>query len=206
MKEMEVQKKNQGWPVNLKRAAATIRVLDKEHPLLHEPFVAEFRAEAEAMIKANGATRFLERLVKAGCPKDPLLYLVRQCENRGVKTAQNLTGYRSTEVKAKIRQMRRTADVIAEINKREFGLFLSDRAHFRTHERLASYLREYAALLEHALNYLGGKQDFYLNLAKAALVDFVKEHTKAFHDGLVAELIASVLDSDGYSELGIHFW
>jgi hypothetical protein len=59
--------------------------------------------------------------------------------------------------------------------------------------RLPDMLNEYVSLVEHAAKYLGGKSDFYLNVAKAVLVRFVWHHTGQHHHGKVARLLSVML-------------
>ena len=49
------------------------------------------------------------------------------------------------------------------------------------------------------MRYIGGKSDFYLNLAKAMLVQFVRNHTEGYHDVAIAKLL-SVMLGTGYGE------
>ena len=66
--------------------------------------------------------------------------------------------------------------------------------------QLPACLDEYASLVKHASKYLGGKSDFYLSLAKAALVNFVRERTKDDHPKDVANLL-SVMLGEEYGEV-----
>jgi len=55
------------------------------------------------------------------------------------------------------------------------------------------------------VRYIGGKSDFYLNLAKAMLVQFVRNHTEGYHDVAIAKLL-SVMLGTGYGEVDHRVW
>jgi len=163
----------------------------------------------------------LESLCEQSCPRRELLYMLGMCENRGVTTALKMTGYDSSELKQKLRDLRECADAVWQVNSHAvpygwggtaFGMFLeiaevksgkpSTLAKFLD---LPNHLLEYASLVEHSARYLGGKSNFYLSLAKALLVRFVHDHTNKNHDKTVANLLSVMLGTN-YGEVDHRIW
>lgn len=196
-----------GWPVRLAMCESAIRKQDEY--VFREPanFVDEVVIAAEARVKEEEKTKALDFLCGQGCPRRELLYLLGMCENRGVTNAVKMTGYDSGELRQKLRELRKCALTIWHLNGREFGEFLAfdERSMLYPPSQLALTLRDYAALVEHAVKYIGGKSDFYLHLAKALLVDFVWKRTKSYHHKYVVDLL-SVMFGDEYSEVDHRVW
>ena len=185
------------------------------------PWVKTFVDGVTARVKKNRQTDALDFLCKQHCPERELLYLLGMCENRGVTNALKATGYASSELKRKLRDLRKCANAVWRINGHAvsnnwggtaFAMFLEIAAVKNGKaDMLANFLdldtdlNEYASLVEHAARYLGGKSDFYLNLAKALLVNFVKAHTNKNHDKIVADLLSVMLGLE-YVEVDHRIW
>jgi hypothetical protein len=209
-----------GWPVRLAFCESAIRKQD-EYVFGESLWCEAFVNDTASRVEENRQADTLEFLCKEGCPRRELLYLLGMCENRGVTNALNMTGYNSSDLKRKLRNLRECGDSVWKLNGHAvpdgwggtaFGMFLemaavklpkpSTLAKFL---ELPMYLREYASLVEHAARYLGGKSDFYLHLAKALLVRFVHEHTNKHHDKEVADLLSVMLGLE-YGEVDHRIW
>ncbi len=209
-----------GWPVRLAMCESAIRKQD-EYVSRRSPRFVDLIAEATAaQVEENGQTGALKFLCEQGSSRRELLYLLGMCENRGVTNAVKMTGYDSVELRKKLRDLRSCASAIWKLNGHavpqgwggtEFGKFLEMAEVKRSPSTLAKflelpiYLREYASLLEHAFKFLGGKSDFYLNLAKALLVRFVRERTNKYHNKEVADLLSVMLGLE-YGEVEHRVW
>jgi hypothetical protein len=204
-KPLKKKPKETGWPVNFLMAEDATWGYDQFIREQMPGILAGIANHARQKIEHHNAMGSLHKLGTAGCDDTELLFLLGACENRGVQSAIKLTGYDSEELTAKLKLMVTCAQVIAEINRREFGLLVKDRRHFRQHERLSSTLRQYRALVEHAVKHLGGKTDFYLHVAKGRIIHYVREHTGSYHDSEVSELIAAALGSH-YTEEDHRGW
>lgn len=214
-------KGEKGWPVRLAFCESAIRKQDEHVFSGSDLWVDTFVDDTAAQVEENGQTGALEFLCKQGCPRRELLYLLGHCENRGVTNALKATGYDSSELKQRLRDLRKCADAVWRINGHAvpnhwggtaFAMFLEMAAvKDRKPGTLAKFLdldthlEEYASLVEHAARYLGGKSDFYLHLAKALLVKFVHAHTNKNHDKIVADLL-SVMLGLSYGEVDHRIW
>jgi hypothetical protein len=214
-------KDEKGWPVRLSFCESAIRKQDEYVLREWSPWVDMIVNDTAARVEENGQAETLESLCKQGCPKRELLYLLGMCENRGVTNALKATGYNSSELKQKLRDLRKCANAVWRINGyavrnhwggTAFAMFLEMAAEKNGKpSTLAKFLdldtdlEEYASLVEHAARYLGGKSDFYLNLAKAMLVNFVQAHTNNHHDRIVADLL-SVMLGLRYGEVDHRIW
>jgi hypothetical protein len=170
---------------------------------------------AEEQVEKNEATESLEALTSASCSRRELLYMLAMCENRGVTNALKMTGYESGDLKKKLRHLREASDIAARFNgfgssETEFGKFL-DMATDKNKSLVGKFidlptsLSEYVSLLEHSVKYLGGKADFYLSLAKAALDDFITKHTGQHYDSDVTCLLSVMLGPE-YEEQKHRVW
>ena len=207
-----------GWPVRLATCEAAIRKQD-EYVFKHVPrFVDIIVKTTLAKVEENGQTETLDAMCKQGCPRVELLYLLGMCENRGVTNALKMTGYNSDVLKRKLREIEECAAVIKQLNGHtvaegwggtEFGKVLEmarvKRGMIASFLQLPGCLHEYASLVKHASRHLGGKSDFYLSLAKATLVGFVRERTKDEHPKDVAHLL-SVMIGEEYGEVEHRVW
>jgi hypothetical protein len=172
-------------------------------------FVDMIVKATETKIRNNQAASVVEELRKKDCPKRELLYLLGMCENRGVGNSFGMMGFDPERLQTQLRRIRRAAKKIETINgadvpprwgATEFGKFLEyaqekngKPSAITEFLRLPDMLNEYVSLVEHAAIYLGGKSDFYLNIAKAVLVRFVRQHTGQYHHGKVAMLLSVML-------------
>jgi hypothetical protein len=204
-------KGEKGWPVRLSFCESAIRTQDQRMFREVPRFIDMIAEDTAARVKKNRQAETLEFLCKQSCPRRELLYLLGMCENRGVTNALKATGYDSSELKRKMRDLRKCANAVWQINGyavrnhwggTAFAMFLEMAAEKNGKPgTLAKFLdldtdlEEYASLVEHAARYLGGKSDFYLNLAKALLVNFVQAHTNKNHDKAVADLLSVMLAS-----------
>ena len=181
---------------------------DKERFKGSDKFVDIVADAIETKVRENGATDKLDKLVQEGCPKRELLYLLGMCENRGVGKSFAMTGFDPKELRTELRRIRQAAKTIERINgagaPRDWGTELGKVLDFAGYKsgkpsviteflRLPAMLNEYVSLVDHAAKYLGGKSDFYLNVAKAVLVRFVWQHTGQYHHGKVATLLSVML-------------
>jgi hypothetical protein len=204
-----VRRLDRGWPVRLTTCESAIRWKDKEMFESVPNFVDIVVKTTEIKVRKNQAASVVEELQRGGCPKRELLYLLGMCENRGVGNSFGMTGFDPERLRTQLRRIRQAAKKIERINGAdvpqhwggtEFGKFLgfaqekngkpSAIAEFL---RLPAILNEYVSLVEHAAKYLGGKSDFYLNVAKAVLVLFVWQHTGQYHHGKLARLLSVML-------------
>jgi hypothetical protein len=195
------------WPVRIAICESAIRKQDEYIFKKIPRFVDLVVAATKSRVYKLGKTDSLESLCDEGCPQRELLYLLGMCENRGVSNAFEMTGFDSRELPKELMRIRECASTIYKLNLAEFGMFLikpGNRTLF-TFRPLALVLRQYSALVEHAVNFIGGKSDFYLSLAKALLVEFVHERTKEFHHAKVANLLTVKLGL-GYSEVDHRNW
>jgi hypothetical protein len=183
------------WPVRIRMCESAVRKQDewvfKNDPRFFEAIVAA----TEPRVVAAGATESLDFLVAEGCPRDELLYFLGGCENRGVTSALAMTHFDSHELPRVLKRIRKSASDIWKLNGGYIGHFFEypENSVLYKFEPLAVTLREYSALVEHAVKYIGGKSDFYLSLAKAMLEEFVRERTKNSHDEKVVDLLAAML-------------
>jgi hypothetical protein len=214
-------KGEKGWPVRL--AFCESAILKQDEYIFREApwWVDTVVNDTAARVEENGQTGTLESLCKQTCPRRELLYLLGMCENRGVTNALKATGYDSSALKQKLRDLRKCADAVWRLNGHAvdagwggtaFGMFLETAAvklvkpsTLAKFLEMPTHLEEYASLVEHAATYLGGKSDFYLHLAKALLVRFVHEHTNKNHDKIVADLLSVMLGLE-YGEVDHRIW
>jgi hypothetical protein len=216
---MARQKKSTAdWPVRLATCESAIRKQD-EYVFKHAPSYVDIIVKATSVrVEENGQTSTLEFLYEQGCPKRELLYLLGMCENRGVTNALKMTGYNSAALKQKLHEVEECASAIEQVNGHavregwggtEFGKLLEmanvKRSTLASFLQLPLHLREYGSLVEHAARYLGGKSDFYLSLAKALLVAFVRQRTHDDHHKEVADLLSAMLGEE-YGRLEHGVW
>jgi hypothetical protein len=200
---------NRGWPVRLATCESAIRLQDERMFKSSPRFVDIVVKATEIKVREHQVAGVVEELQKKGCPERELLYLLGMCENRGVGNSLGMTGFDPERLRTQLRRICQAAKKIERINGAgvperwggtEFGKFLEfaqekDRKPGAIAEflRLPAMLNEYVSLVEHAAKYLGGKSDFYLNVAKAVLVRFVRQHTGRYHHGKVARLLSVML-------------
>jgi hypothetical protein len=201
--------RNRGWAVRLATCESAIRSQD-EQMLKSSPKFADIVVKAtETKIRENQVADVVEELERKGCPKRELLYLLGMCENRGVGNSLGMTGFDPERLRTQLRRIHQAGKKIEKINGAdvpehwsgtEFGKFLEfaqakdgKPGTIAEFLRLPAMLNEYVSLVEHAAKYLGGKSDFYLNVAKAVLVRFVRQHTGRYHHGKVARLLSVML-------------
>lgn len=211
---------NKVWRVRLAMCESAIRKQD-EYVFKHSPrFVDIIVKHTSVRVQKNGQTETLETLVKR-CPQRELLYLLGMCENRGVTNAMRMTGYDSDKLPQKMRDLKQCAAVIERVNGHavpegwggtEFGKMLEMSQEKRggvgrigSFLQLPTCIRDYASLVSHATKYLGGKSDFYLSLAKAILVNSIREHTGDDHPKEVANLLSVMLGLE-YAEVEHRVW
>lgn len=198
---------DRGWRVRLAMCESAIRSQD-ERVFKSSPWWVDAVVKAtETKVRENLVASLVEELQREGCPKRELLYLLGMCENRGVGNSLGMTGFDPERLRTQLRRIRQVAKKIEKINgargETEFGKFL-EFAQAKEGKpgaiveflRLPAMLNEYASLVEHAAKYLGGKSDFYLNVSKAVLVRFVRQHTGRYHHGKVARLLSVILGTD----------
>jgi len=217
-----VPRLNRGWAVRLATCESAIRSQDKHMFETVPRFVDSVVKATETKVRDNVVADELEELQQKGCPKRELLYLIGMCENRGVGNSLGMTGFDPEQLQTQLRRIRRAAKKIERINGEdcpdhwggtEFGKFLEfarvkdDRKPGAIAEflRLPAMLNEYVSLVEHATKSLGGKSDFYLNVAKAVLVQFVRQRTGQYHHGKVARLLSVILGT-GYGQAEHLVW
>lgn len=186
------------WPVRIAICESAIRKQDEWVFKNNPRFVDDVVAATETRVIEAGVTKSLDFLCDKGCPHRELLYLLGMCENRGVTNAKKMTGFNSRKLPKKLSGIRECASTIWKLNGGEFGQFLEypENGPLNKFSPLALVLREYSALVNHAVDYIGGKSDFYLSLAKALLENFVHERTKHSHDEKVADLLSAMLGED----------
>ena len=198
------------WPVKITLCEYVICKHD-EWVFKNDPrFVDDVVAATEARVIADEKMDSLEFLCKKGCPRRPLLYFLGMCENRGVTNALKMTGFDSEDLNKQLKRMTKCASTIEALNARRFGHFghfVGFPEHFALCKflLLPSMLREYSAVVKHAVDFIGGKSDFYLSLAKALLEKFVHRCTKEFHDEEVVDLL-SVMLGEEYSAVRHRNW
>ena len=201
-----------GWRVRFAMCESAIRKQD-EYVFKHVPrFVdavaqdAEHRIQEainnnELVIGKSGKRNVdpLKFLCEKGCPRRKLLYLLGMCENRGVTNSAKMTGFDSEDLNRLVDGIRAVADSLWALSGYEFGSYLEIEEHSTLFNllRVPEMLREYASLIEHAVDFIGGKSDFYLHLARARLLNFVKEHTGKPYDVHVARLLSVII--------GVHY-
>ena len=197
-----------GWPVRLAMCESAIRKQD-EYVFKHVPrFVDIVVSRSESRIKeaiennelavgkyGKRTVNPLNFLCEEGCPRRELLYLLGMCENRGVTNSVRMTGFDSDDRKKLVAHIRDLADKLWALSGKEVGAYLEmeERSTLFNLLRVPEMLREYAALIEHAVDFIGGKSDFYLHLARARLLSFVRTHTGKPHDAKVASLLSVML-------------
>jgi hypothetical protein len=195
--------------VRLATCESAIRSQDKHIFETAPSFVDIVVKATETKVLKNQAASVVEELEREGCPKRELLYLLGMCENRGVGNSFSMIGFDPERLRTQLRRICQAAKKIERINGAdvperwggtEFGKFLefaqekkSEPSAIAEFLRLPVMLKEYVSLVEHAARYLGGKSDFYLNIAKAVLVGFVRQHTGRYHHGKVARLLSVML-------------
>jgi hypothetical protein len=208
-RQTTVQHLNRGWPVRLAACESAIRSQDKQMFKTVPSFVNIVVNATETKVGDNQAAGVVEELWKKGCPERELLYLLGMCENRGVGNSFSMTGFDPEQLQTQLRRIRSATKKIETINGpdgpqrwggTEFGKFLEfaqetngKPSAITEFLRLPAVLKEYVSLVEHAAKYLGGKSDFYLNIAKAVLVRFVRRRTGQYHHGKVARLLSVML-------------
>jgi len=209
---------NKGWPVRLAICESAIRKQD-EFVFKHASRFVDIVAKATSVrVEKNGQTYTLDAMCERGCPRVELLYLLGMCENRGVTNALKMTGFDSHKLPQRLGEIEECAANIKRLNGHaveegwggtEFGKVLEmarvKRGMIASFLQLPDCLHEYASLVKHASKHLGGKSDFYLNLAKAALVNFVRERTNDDHPKDVADLL-SVMLGEEYGEVEHRVW
>jgi hypothetical protein len=209
-----------GWPVRLATCESAIRKQD-EHVFMGSPrFVDLVVSATESRIEeANQKNKLavgteiitkvnpLDFLCERGCPRRELLYLLGMCENRGVTNSLKMTGFDSEDLNKLLGDIRAVADNLWALSGYEFGSYLEmeERSTLFGLLRVPEMLREYASLIEHAVGFIGGKSDFYLHVARARLVSFVKTHTGKYHDAKVARLLSVMLGPE-YLEGNHRVW
>jgi hypothetical protein len=206
------------WPVRLATCESAIRKQD-EYVLKNSPRFVDIIAKATSVrVEKNGQTHTLDAMCERGCPRVELLYLLGMCENRGVTNALKMTGFDSDKLPQRLREIEECAAVIKQLNGHavaegwggtEFGKVLEmarmKRGRIASFLQLPACIHEYASLVKHASKYLGGKSDFYLSLAKAALVNFVRARTNDDHPKDVANLLSVMLGLK-YAEVEHRIW
>lgn len=211
---------NSGWRVRFAMCESAIRKQD-EYVFKHVPrfvnaVVLETENRIQEAIKNNELAigKFGKRnvdplkfLCDQGCPRRELLYLLGMCENRGVANSLKMTGFDSESLKKLLDGIHVVADSLWTISGNEFGSFLEmeERSTLFSFLYLPEMLREYASLIEHTVEFIGGKSDFYLHLARARLLSFVKMHTGKPHDVHVARLLSVMLGAD-YGNVNHRVW
>jgi hypothetical protein len=107
---------NSGWPVRLAFCESAIRKQD-EYIFREAPWWADTIVDDTVVrVKENSQVSTLEFLCKQGCPRRELLYMLGMCENRGVTNASKMTGYDSSELKQKLRDLRACANAVWRLN------------------------------------------------------------------------------------------
>jgi hypothetical protein len=198
------------WPVKITFCEYAICKHD-EWVFKNAPgFVDDVVAATEARVIAVEKMGSLEFLCEKGCPRRPLLYFLGMCENRGVTKAVKMTGFDSEDLNKELRRIRKCVSTIEALNARrfgDFGHFVGFPEHFALCKflLLPSMLRDYSALVKHAVHSFGGKSDFYLDFAKAVLVKFVHRCTKEFRDEKVVDLLSVMLGAK-YSAIRHRNW
>jgi hypothetical protein len=155
VKKQIAKPKKTAWPLKFLKAEEAILCQDEFFRDKMPYVINRIAKQTELRIEEQNAMGSFQKLCKAGCHHTDLLYLLGTCENRGVQSRVKLTGYDSEELPVKLKMIRECAETLEEINKREFGLFIKDRRHFKQHDRLPVTLRQYALLVEHAATHLG---------------------------------------------------
>lgn len=209
-----------GWPVRLAICESAIRKQD-EYVFKHVPrfvdiVVSSTESRVEEAIKNNElavgksgkrTANPLNFLCEEGCPRRELLYLLGMCENRGVTNSLRMTGFDSEDRKKLVADIRAVADDLWALSGYELGAYLEmeERSTLFNLLRVPEMLREYASLIEHAVDFIGGKSDFYLHLARSRLLSFVRMHTGKPHDAKVASLLSVVLGPE-YGKTNHRVW
>lgn len=140
----------------------------------------------------------LKFLCDKGCPRRELLYLLGMCENRGVTSSIKMTGFDSEELTKLLGAIRILAHNLRSLSRHEFGSYLEceERSTLFRLLQVPQMLDEYASLIKHAIEFIGGKSDFYLHVARARLLSFVKERAGKPYDAHVARLLSVILGAE----------
>ena len=209
-----------GWRVRLAMCESAIRKQDeyvfKHVPRFVDNVIQETENRIQKAIKNNElavgkygkrSVDPLKFLCDQGCPRRELLYLLGMCENRGVANSLKMTGFDSEDLNKLLYTIRLVADDLWTLSGSEFGAFLEmeEGSTLFNLLRVPEMLREYASLIEHAVEFVGGKSDFYLHLARARLLSFVKKHTGKPYDVHVARLLSVMLGAE-YGNVNHRMW
>lgn len=196
------------WSVRFDLCESAVRFQD-EYRLEHDqPLVDAAEGLMEARIKEAGQSDSLILLCDKGCPRRELLYLLAMCENRGLSRTDIMLGRNSVAMRKSLKKIEACADDVAHLLcDGELGRILATEENSTLFDfvNLPTELQEFAALVDHAVKYIAGRHDFYLNIAKARLVNFVLKHTGKHHHKEVANLLWVNLGGE-YGEVEHRIW
>lgn len=196
------------WPVRFDLCESAVRFED-EYRLKYDPPLVDAGVKyMEARVKEEGQSETLDILVNQGCPRRELLYLLAMCENRGLSKTEMMVGHNSVALRLALKKITKCADMVSDlICGGEFGrlLELPEESTLFRFLNLPTELQEFATLVDHAVKYIAGRNDFYLHIAKARLANAVLKHTGKHHHKHVANLL-SVNVGDGYAEAEHRVW
>jgi hypothetical protein len=156
-------------------------------------------------LKKHGCDRELESLSVAGCRRDWILWLLNCCSDQHRSSLKKLTGFNPRDLKVFQKNSIRVTRGIERMSTQPFGLFLLDPTlqRFQTLPRLLS---DYHDLIEQARSLFTGHSNGHVRVAKALLVDHVKNVTSKYHDKEVSSLITGATNVVGYDETAHKAW
>lgn len=160
--------------------------------------------QLRAMIKKNRVAdnSFIE-LCSGGCKEAQLVWILATCSDEPTpERVDQLLGVNDRQLKALVKSLRKEAGRVDKINDQKVRVLLKDAG--LTHPfLLPSRMRDYAELLELLARL---RWTVYWTAAKVRLVAYVRERTNQFHDAEVAEILATLLNRQDYTEKAHAAW
>jgi hypothetical protein len=169
--------------------------------------LAKILAQVERQLQPAAAD--LAALCDAGCDREEMLWFLSGCwYGPAFPSVEKLLGRHERALTSGLTTLRRSADLIADMNAIPFGLFLLGATGAHDFLRLPSMLREYASLVAGAKATFRRGSHWYLHLAKARMVDHVKACTGAYRDKQVSSLLNEMIQTEerSYSEADHAKW
>ena len=142
----------------------------------------------------------LNRLCNSGCEREELVWLLRGCDGRalaGLTSAQELFGRPAELLKTNLNALEEAASILESINGQPFGILLRGTVLLDLMQ-LPDSLRLYVAAVEAAKRDFFHGAEWFLNIAKARLVDHVNYKTASWSDEEVSTLIGAVARKQSY--------
>lgn len=146
-------------------------------------------------LRKRGGLADLKSLCEAGAEKEELLWILGGCEGLpGLKTSREVFGWPAGELSKALDALEQTASVIEKTRRYPFGMLVQLAAPFDA--EVSDSLRSYAKLARAAQQDFSHGSHWFLNIAKARLVQHVLSHAKGEpHDKEVSGLIAAITES-----------